>query len=110
MTIQRFAGILGHQLITISSSCSKSLSMHSNETEKGNIVPASLVLDSFSLNVSSISDNCADTSPTMLIPTHSLADCQGVTLAGFQLVSVVQLTKPQEITLKITLMKLFYRA
>jgi hypothetical protein len=39
MKIQRFAGILGCQLIAFSSSCSKSLSMHSNEAENENIVP-----------------------------------------------------------------------
>jgi hypothetical protein len=78
ITIQRFAGILGRQLITISSSCSKSISFHSDEAEKENIVPASLVSDSFLLNVSSISDYCADASPTILIQIHSLADCQGV--------------------------------
>jgi hypothetical protein len=78
MIIQWYAGILGHQLITISSSCAKSLSIHSNEAEKENIVPASLVLDSFLLNVSSISDICADASPTILILICSLADFQGV--------------------------------
>jgi hypothetical protein len=79
ITIQQFAGILGRQLITISSSCSKSISFHSNEAEKKKyIVPASLVSNSFSLNVSSISVYCADASPTILIPIRSLADCQGV--------------------------------
>jgi hypothetical protein len=156
ITIQRFAGILGRQLITISSSCSKSISFHSNEAEKENIVPASLVSDSFLLNVSSISDYCADASPIILIPIPSLADCQGVMHHQVKLPmqvgkngkkytkqkpcnqckgkgirrdttfycytcglsassccptdkTTVQLTKPQEIALKITLMKLLYR-
>jgi hypothetical protein len=41
---------------------------------------------------------------------HEETKSFNATLAGCQLVSVVQLTKPQEIALKIMLMKLLYCA
>jgi hypothetical protein len=77
MTIQRFGGVLGRQLIHYASTCSKA-QPHQPQSEKENI-PPSLTSDSFSFNMSSLSDNLVDgSSPTVLIPICSLADCQGV--------------------------------
>ena len=77
MTIQRFGGVLGRQLIHYASTCSKA-QPHQPQSEKENI-PPSLTSDSFSFNMSSLSDNLVDgSSPTVLIPIRSLADCQGV--------------------------------
>ena len=77
MTIQRFAGVLGRQLIINSSSLSKPSSNKPAEGDKENIPPPTLVSDSLSTGISSLSDVIFD-SPTVLIPHHSLSDCRGV--------------------------------
>jgi hypothetical protein len=64
-------------LINNASSCFKSSATSRPAPEKENIAPPTLVSDSFSLNLSSLTDNC-DGSPCLLIPLHSLSDCQGV--------------------------------
>lgn len=76
ITMHWFEGVLGHQMISNASSCSKHYAAFRVEPEKENLVPPTLVTDSFSLNISLLSDNCVG-SPCLLIPVCSLSDCQG---------------------------------
>jgi hypothetical protein len=76
-TIQHFAGVLGRQLILNASSLPKCSLVKAAEGDKENIPPPTLISDTLSTGISSLSD-IPTGSPTVLIHVHSLSECQGV--------------------------------